>query len=29
MDRSAEEWVKQADYDMETAQAMSDAGRYF
>ena len=26
--KSPEEWFKQADYDMETAQAMLDSGRY-
>lgn len=26
--KPAEEWLLQADYDMETAQAMFDSGRY-
>lgn len=29
MARDAKEWLRQADYDMETAQAMFDSGRYF
>jgi len=28
MAKSHEEWLKQADYDMETAEVMFDAGRY-
>lgn len=28
MIKPAEEWLRQADYNMETAQAMFDAGRY-
>jgi HEPN domain-containing protein len=27
--KTHEEWLRQAEYDMETAQAMFDAGRYF
>jgi len=26
---SPQEWLRQADYDVDTAQAMFDAGRYF
>ena len=26
---SPQEWLRQAEYDMDTAQAMFDAGRYF
>ncbi|HOQ33463.1 MAG TPA: HEPN domain-containing protein [Candidatus Hydrogenedens sp.] len=26
--KSPEEWLKQADYDLDTAQAMFDAGKY-
>lgn len=29
MPKKIEEWLRQADYDMETAQAMFDAGRPF
>jgi len=29
MDKQAVEWLKQADYDMETAQYMARGGRYF
>jgi len=26
--KSSQEWLRQAEYDMETAGAMLDAGRY-
>ncbi|MEJ5259746.1 MAG: HEPN domain-containing protein [Anaerohalosphaeraceae bacterium] len=29
MDKKAVEWMKQADYDMETAEFMHSGGRYF
>ncbi len=29
MDDRQKEWLKQADYDMDTADAMQSAGRYF
>ncbi|HOK66135.1 MAG TPA: HEPN domain-containing protein [Anaerohalosphaeraceae bacterium] len=29
MDNKAAEWMKQADYDMETAEFMHSGGRYF
>ena len=29
MPNSPQEWFRQADYDMDTARAMFDAGRYF
>lgn len=29
MDKKISEWLKQADYDMETADLMFDGGRYF
>jgi HEPN domain-containing protein len=29
MANTPEEWMRQADYDTETAQAMFDSGRYF
>ncbi len=29
MDRKTEQWIKQADYDMDTAQYMFNGGRYF
>jgi HEPN domain-containing protein len=29
MGRKPEEWLKQADYDLDTAKCMLDAGRYF
>ncbi len=28
-DKSPEEWLKQTDYDMKTAEFMFDSGRYF
>lgn len=29
MDQKTQEWLKQADYDMDTAKFMFDGGRYF
>jgi HEPN domain-containing protein len=29
MDKRVAEWLKQADYDMDTAQLMAEGGRYF
>jgi HEPN domain-containing protein len=29
MGKKSEEWLKQADYDMDTARFMSNGGRYF
>ena len=29
MNSKAEEWIKQADYDLETARFLVSGGRYF